>query len=72
MKKRQTISDILNSSKVGDFISDGKREWKVVDKDYDGCVVAIPIKGCDFELWSKGPEEISFVEGLKVVKKEKN
>lgn len=70
----KTISKILKNTKKGDILTDGKRYWKVVDTNFDGCVVASPAKkngepsNKGFELWSSGIENVAIIPGLKVVK----
>ena len=68
----KTVANILKEGSVGDVLSDGKRKWKIVTLDFDdGCVVAIPIKNCDFELWSYGVESVAIIPDLKIIKNKK-
>lgn len=68
----KTISQVLKEGNVGDVLSDGKRKWRIVTMDFDdGCVVARPIKNCDFELWSYGVESVAVIPNLKIIRKRK-
>lgn len=70
----KTISQVLSKAKLGDVFTNGKLYWKVVDTNWDGCVIAFPVtktgkqykKG--FELWSKGVERVAVIPGLRKIK----
>lgn len=72
--KQKTIAQILKKCKKGDILSAGRLYWKVVDTDFDGCVVASPCtkRGLSsksgFEIWSSGIEKVAIIPGLKVIK----
>jgi hypothetical protein len=62
----KTIAQILKNAKLGQLFSDGKRVWKVTDENFDGAVVASPVKGKpSVELWSKGIEQITYMPELR-------
>ena len=68
----KTISEVLKSAKLGDKLSDGKRQWTVTTLDFDGCIVAqptkFPKKESGFELWSHGVESVAVIPNLKILK----
>ena len=62
----KTVAQTLKGAKLGQLFSDGKRVWEVIDEDFDGAVVAKPIKGKpSVELWSKGIEQIVYIPDLR-------
>lgn len=47
----KTIAQIINSTKIGGQLTDGRRTWKIIA--YEGGKIAVPVritKG-SFELW---------------------
>lgn len=66
----KTIAEVLKQAELGDLLVSGKYEWKVVDLDFDGSIVATGNnEDTDFEIWSNGIEEVAVIPGLKIVKK---
>jgi hypothetical protein len=62
----KTVAQTLKGAKLGQLFSDGKRVWKVTSEDFDGAIVASPIKGKPrVELWSKGLEQIVYIPNLR-------
>ena len=68
--KEKTIAEVLKTCKLNDVVSDKVRQWKIVDMDFDGAIIAQPIKwkkakmGSPFELWSLGIESVAIIPGL--------
>lgn len=68
----KTIAQILEGAELGDRLIAGEYEWEVKDLDFDTCIVAVGVNDkTDFELWSKGIEQVAVIPGLKL-KKVKN
>jgi len=62
----KTVAETLKGAKLNQLFSDGERVWKITDVDFDGAIVASPIKGKPrVELWSKGIEQIVYIPGLR-------
>ncbi len=68
----KTIREILLKAKLNQKITDGKRVWQVISLDFDGVIVAKPLKfpkkESSFELWSQGVESLACIPNLKLVK----
>ncbi len=68
----KTIREVLLKANLNQKLTDGKRTWQVVSMDFDGAIVAKPIKfpkkESSFELWSVGVESLACIPSLKLVK----
>lgn len=73
--KRQTVHQVLQNAILGDLLSDGKRQWKVVETEKEGsdCTVAVPHHwddkkmGSKFELWDDAQAKVSYIPKLQIV-----
>lgn len=65
---QRTIAEVINSAKVGDVLTDGKRKWKIVE--FDDILIGMPMKKGkgSFEIWATGLEEHAILPGLRIEK----
>ena len=65
----KTINEIMRKATVGDILTDGKREWKVVE--FEG-LVGVPTRYTknSFEIWADcALEKVAIIPNLRIKKK---
>lgn len=66
----KTITQIINSARLGSILTDGKQKWKVIGTGGEG-KIAVPVKYTSntFEMWAEGGmEKCVSLPGLRVIK----